>query len=73
MMIRSLSKTVILATTVAAVGGCTTTFAREGTSMEQTNRDIAECKYEANLANDNPILAYDLAQQCLALRGYKKQ
>ena len=72
-MIRSLSRTIMLATVVAAIGGCTTTVAREGTSMEQTNRDIAECKYEANKANDNPLIAHDLAKQCLALRGYKKQ
>ncbi|MBA3666811.1 MAG: hypothetical protein H0W65_03705 [Sphingomonas sp.] len=55
----------------AALGACTTTFAREGTSTEEANRDIAECRYEANKASpENPLIAFDLARQCLKLRGY---
>ncbi len=72
-MFRTSHKLVMSALAMAVMCGCTTTVAREGTSLEQTNRDIAECKYEAAKANDNPILAHDLAKQCLALRGYTKQ
>jgi len=57
----------------AALSACTTTVARESTPMEQKNRNIAEDKYEANNANDNPLIEHDLAKQRLTLRGYKKQ
>jgi len=73
-MIRNLTKVAILITVAAAFGGCTTTVVREGTSVEEANRDIAECRYEANKSSpDNALIAHDLAKQCLALRGYTRQ
>ena len=73
-MIRYVIKLTSLAGLAMATVGCTTTMSRAGTSGDQANRDIAECKYEASKsAPDNPLIAMSLAKQCLALRGYKKR
>ena len=73
-MIRNVSRMMIFVSAAAATGGSTTTVAREGTSLDQTNRDIAECRYEANRSSpENPLVANDLARQCLRLRGYREQ
>ena len=72
-MNRKLTEACVLAALMTPVTGCTTTMARPGTSADQTNRDVAECKYEANKSSPgNPLIANDLAMQCLSLRGYIK-
>lgn len=54
------------------LAACTTTVTREGTPSAQAERDIAECRYEASRASpENPLIAHDLAGQCLRLRGYR--
>ena len=67
-------KLIMISALAAATCGCATTVARDGTSSSQANRDIAECKYEGDkAAPNNAFTANDLARQCLALRGYRKQ
>lgn len=53
------------------LGACATTVTKEGATPAETQRDIAECQYEAKKASpDNPLIAHGIAQDCLKLRGY---
>jgi len=53
------------------LGACATTVTKEGATTAETQRDIAECQYEAKKASpDNPLIAHGIAQDCLKLRGY---
>lgn len=53
------------------LGACATTVTKEGATSAETQRDIAECQYEARKASpDNPLIAHGIAQDCLKLRGY---
>ena len=53
------------------LAACATTVTKEGATPAETQRDIAECQYEAKKASpDNPLIAHSIAQDCLKLRGY---
>lgn len=60
------------------LAGCTTHMVNENVSNEQAQRDLEECRYEADLATqpirdalERAIRKNDLAANCLKLRGYR--
>ena len=70
---------------LAGCGASAANWNKPGTSLARTERDIAECKYEAQLATPqsrgDPIAAglsdglrqVDLRNQCLQIRGYRQR
>lgn len=72
-------KIAFVAAVVVGLAGCApTVFTRPGTSLQQAQRDVAQCKYEnhgryAAAEAINPFFAIDEGQatkQCLEAKGY---
>lgn len=60
------------------LAGCTTTMVNDNVSNEQAQRDLEECRYQADLATqpirdviERSMRKNYLAEDCMKLRGYR--
>lgn len=73
-------KKLMIVVAVAVTGCAPNVWTKPGGTQAESERDIAECRYQASLATagissavEQGLAKNDLGRQCLRLRGYAPQ